>query len=294
MAFSKELKIGLFVLIVLLGTFIVINILRGTDIFGREIILIGHFDDVETLVASAPVQLRGYTAGSVNEVVFDKESNDFKVSCSVSKEFDIPIDSRMIIYSTSIMGGKGIRIELGSSNEFAQDGDVLETSSQMDFISSLTSAASPLMKKVSSLMDSLQVTISNVNDVLDENNKANIKSSVAHLNRTLASAEKLSRTIGGRSAEIDSLISNLSSLSYKLSPVVASVQATVDNATSITGKLDEADIKGSVENINEAVVSITDAVNKIKTPLDSLLKDADSLIEKISENPRKYVRITLF
>lgn len=294
MAFSKELKIGLFVLIVLLGTFIVINILRGTDIFGREIILIGHFDDVETLVASAPVQLRGYTAGSVNEVVFDKESNDFKVSCSVSKEFNIPIDSRMIIYSTSIMGGKGIRIELGSSNEFAQDGDVLETSSQMDFISSLTSAASPLMKKVSSLMDSLQVTISNINDVLDENNKDNIKSSVAHLNRTLASAEKLSRTIGGKSAEIDSLISNLSSLSYKLSPVVASVQATVDNATSITGKLDEADIKGSVENINEAVVSITDAVNKIKTPLDSLLKDADSLIEKISENPRKYVRITLF
>ena len=294
MAFSKELKIGLFVLIVLLGTFIVINILRGTDILGREIVLVGHFDDVETLVASAPVQLRGYAAGSVKEVVFDKESNDFKVSCSVSKEFDIPKDSRMVIYSTSIMGGKGIRIELGSSSDLAKDGDVLETSSQMDFISSLTSAASPLMKKVSSLMDSLQVTISNVNDVLDDNNKDNIKSSIAHLNRTLASAEKLSRTIGGKSAEIDSLISNLSSLSYKLSPVVASVQATVDNATSITGKLDEADIKGSVENINEAVVSITDAVNKIKTPLDSLLKDADSLIEKISENPRKYVRITLF
>lgn len=294
MAFSKELKIGLFVLIVLLGTFIVINILRGTDILGREIVLVGHFDDVETLVVSAPVQLRGYAAGSVKEVVFDKESNDFKVSCSVSKEFDIPKDSRMVIYSTSIMGGKGIRIELGSSSDLAKDGDVLETSSQMDFISSLTSAASPLMKKVSSLMDSLQVTISNVNDVFDDNNKDNIKSSIAHLNRTLASAEKLSRTIGGKSAEIDSLISNLSSLSYKLSPVVASVQATVDNATSITGKLDEADIKGSVENINEAVVSITDAVNKIKTPLDSLLKDADSLIEKISENPRKYVRITLF
>lgn len=294
MALSKELKIGLFVLIVLLGTFIVINILRGTDILGREIVLVGHFDDVETLVASAPVQLRGYAAGSVKEVVFDKESNDFKVSCSVSKEFDIPKDSRMVIYSTSIMGGKGIRIELGSSSDLAKDRDVLETSSQMDFISSLTSAASPLMKKVSSLMDSLQVTISNVNDVLDDNNKDNIKSSIAHLNRTLASAEKLSRTIGGKSAEIDSLISNLSSLSYKLSPVVASVQATVDNATSITGKLDEADIKGSVENINEAVVSITDAVNKIKTPLDSLLKDADSLIEKISENPRKYVRITLF
>lgn len=294
MALSKELKIGLFVLIVLLGTFIVINILRGTDILGREIVLVGHFDDVETLVASAPVQLRGYAAGSVKEVVFDKESNDFKVSCSVSKEFDIPKDSRMVIYSTSIMGGKGIRIELGSSSDLAKDGDVLETSSQMDFISSLTSAASPLMKKVSSLMDSLQVTISNINDVLDDNNKDNIKSSIAHLNRTLASAEKLSRTIGGKSAEIDSLISNLSSLSYKLSPVVASVQATVDNATSITGKLDEADIKGSVENINEAVVSITDAVNKIKTPLDSLLKDADSLIEKISENPRKYVRITLF
>lgn len=281
-------------MVVLLGTFIVINILRGADILGREIELVGHFDDVETLVVSAPVQIRGYTAGSVSEVAYDKDANDFKVVCSVNKEFSIPSDSRMVIYSTSIMGGKGVRIELGTSSDIASDGDILETSSQMDFISSLTSAASPLMKKVSRLMDSLQVTIVNINDVLSEGNKNNIKLSLAHLERTLASAERLSRTLGGKSAEIDSLVSNLSALSYKLSPMAASVQTTLDNAASITTKLDQADIKGSVENINSAVVDINKAVNKIKNPLDSLLNNADKLIGKITENPKKYVKITLF
>lgn len=294
MSKNKELKIGAFVLAVLLGTFIVINILRGTDILGREITLTGHFDDVETLVASAPVQIRGYSAGSVSEVVYDRECNDFKVSCSVSKEFDIPSDSRMVIYSTSLMGGKGVRIELGTSSEYAGDGDVLATSSQMDFISSLTSAASPFMHKVSRMLDSLQVTIVNINDILNEENRRGIQSSIAHLEGTLASAEKLSRTIGGKSSEIDSLISNLSSLSYKLSPILSSVQTTAQNAASVSGKLDEADIKGTVKNINDAVISIDEAVNKIKNPLDSLLNNADKLIGKISENPRKYVKITLF
>ena len=72
---SKELKIGIFVITVLVASFFLINYLRGEDIFNREISLISDYDNVEGLVASAPVYIRGYKAGKVSEVTYNPESD---------------------------------------------------------------------------------------------------------------------------------------------------------------------------------------------------------------------------
>ena len=65
---SKELKIGIFVVTVLVVSFFLINYLRGEDIFNREIELVSRYDNIEGLVASAPVYIKGYKAGKVAEV----------------------------------------------------------------------------------------------------------------------------------------------------------------------------------------------------------------------------------
>ena len=62
MKHQKEFKIGIFVVVILVGSFFVINYLRGRDVFHREIELKGHFGSVEGLVPSAVVQDRGYKA----------------------------------------------------------------------------------------------------------------------------------------------------------------------------------------------------------------------------------------
>ena len=49
MKLSKEFKLGLFIIIIIGLTFVVLNVLRGTDILGREKTVIGHFDNVESL-----------------------------------------------------------------------------------------------------------------------------------------------------------------------------------------------------------------------------------------------------
>ena len=59
MKHSKEFKIGIFVVTVLVASFFLINYLRGEDIFNNEIELISRYDDVEGLVASAPVYIKG-------------------------------------------------------------------------------------------------------------------------------------------------------------------------------------------------------------------------------------------
>ena len=105
MKHTKEVKIGAFVLSVLVISFFVINYLRGKDIFNREMEICSVYENVEGLVASAPVYIKGYKAGKVVEVDYQPESDDFKVVCSVLKDFRIPEDSRMTIYAVDIMGG---------------------------------------------------------------------------------------------------------------------------------------------------------------------------------------------
>ena len=85
MKYSKEFKIGVFVVVVLTASFFVINYLRGKDIFNKEIEIVSQYENVEGLVESAPVFIKGYKAGKVTEVASRPEVVLFKVTCSVKK-----------------------------------------------------------------------------------------------------------------------------------------------------------------------------------------------------------------
>lgn len=291
---KKELKIGLLAIIVMVVSFFVINFLRGRDVFNKESEFTGRFHDVEGLVASAPVQVRGYVAGHVQDVRYCPETDDFEVVCSVKKEFKIPEDSRIVIYSTSIMGTKGVRIDCGQSETCAKSGDTLQGASDADLISSLSEAVTPLLGKLGSTLDSLETVVSNVNAILGETNRKSLESSLKHLNRTLASASELAASLGGKSEEVNMIVDNLSKLSEKLAPIAESAQSTLDNLDAVTGQLNEADIKGAVSNISKAADGLGKTVKEVEEPLNSLLNDVDDLVKSIKENPKKYIKVTVF
>ena len=188
---SKEFKIGLFAVITAVVSFFLINYLRGEDIFNREIELSSRYQNVEGLVPSAPLFIKGYKAGKVAEVNYDSESEDFEVICSIKKEFRIPSDSRMTIYSVDIMGGKGVKIELGVSDSYAQDGDALKSGFEAGLMDAMAGSVGPLLEKVNNTMDSLAVTVSGINALLSDKNRAHISNTLAHLEKTMANVKEV-------------------------------------------------------------------------------------------------------
>ena len=136
MRIGRETKIGIFVASVLIAAFSVINYLRGEDIFGKEINIVSHYANVEGLMASNPVYVNGYKTGAVTEVKYNTETGVFDVTCSVLKKIPVPVDTKMTIYSVDLMGGKGIRLDLGSSDVMVKDGDELMPSYAPDMVSS--------------------------------------------------------------------------------------------------------------------------------------------------------------
>lgn len=303
MRFSKELKIGVFVVVVLTASFFLINYLRGEDIMNREIELVSQYDNVEGLVASAPVFIKGYKAGKVSEVVYQPESGNFKVTCSIKKEFAIPEDSRMTIYAVDIMGGKGVRIDLGSSEDMAKDGDMLQPAFEPGLMDGLSAGIGPLLDKVNHTLDSLGVTVSGVNRVLSEKNTASISRTVAHLERTMADVSQVVANVEGKSKELDQFVDALSAFAGKLDGLAAKVDTTMTGIKDFVGTLNESDIDSLVvsfrellENINDPNGTIGKLLNdgSVYDSVDSLLNDVDTLVRKIQENPKKYIRISVF
>ncbi len=303
MKLSKEFKIGVFVVTVLLVTFFVINYLRGEDIFNRNITVISRYENVEGLVPSAPVYIRGYKAGTVAEVIYDTKTEDFIVDCSVSKKFKIPVDSKMTIYSTDIMGGKGVRIELGTATDYIKDGGELENDFEKDMLSTLEASIGPLMSSLTATIDSLSITVNNVTAILSEKNRTSIEITLKKLENTLANVESISKSIEKKSPEIEAFLGNLENLSNKLDNILTSADTTMTNISGFSETLNGTEIKDLIISLEELLTKVQDpdgtlgkilVDGKIYNSIDSLINDVDDLVNKIKENPKKYLKISVF
>lgn len=303
MKYNKELKIGFFVTAVLIVSFFMINYLRGEDIFNTEIEVSSRYGDVQGLVPSAPVYIKGFKAGKVSEVNYDIETEDFEVICSVKKDFKIPTDSKMTIYSVDIMGGKGVRIDLGQSGEVVRDGGTLTSDFEAGLMDVLATGVGLLLEKVTLTMDSLAVTVSGVNRMLSDSNQEHMSRTLEHLEQTMATVSNVASGLDGRSEELDTFIVNLASLSDKFASIADKVDTTMTNISTVTGSLSESDLQGIVSSLNELLENLNDpdgtigklfVDNSIYDSVDSLLSDIDDLVRKIQENPKQYLRISVF
>ena len=300
---KKELKIGIFAVVVIVVSFFVLNYLRGEDIFNRESEYVSTFSNLEGLVASAPVYIKGYKAGKVTEVSYDKEGGHFTVICSVSKDFAVPSDSRMTIYSVDIMGGKGIRIDLGSSGVMAEDGDTLVPCFEAGLMDGLASRLTPLMDKVEGTVDSLSLTVSGINRILSDSNTANIGRILAHVESLTSDLEAISGKIDGKSDEITALITNLKVFSESLGGMMEKVDTTMSGIGTAVSSINAADLTGTINSLKVLVDNMNDQTGtvgklfvdgSIHDSVDSLLNNIDRFVDKIQENPKKYLKISVF
>lgn len=303
MKHAKELKIGIFVVVIMTASFFLINYLRGEDIFDNEYEVVGRYDNVEGLVASAPVYIKGYKAGKVSEVNYVTDSGNFEVICSISKDFQVPNDSKMVIYAMDVMGSKAVKIDFGQADRLAQDGDLLASGFEQGLLDGLGASIQPLIAKVGNTLDSLSVLVSGVNKVLSESNVRSIEGTLANLESTMSNVKSITAVIDGRSSELDAFVADLAAFSGKFEGIAEKIDSTMTGVNSVVGQLDESDLKGLVSSFKSLVDNVNDpdgSINKLMkddsvyNSVDSLLNDVNLLVKKIQENPKKYLKISVF
>lgn len=292
----KEIKTGLFAVIVLAVVLFMIEFLKGRDIFSRNNTYYIIYPSVEGLSVSTGVTVGGYAAGIVSNIAYNRQTMDYTVSASISREFEIPEDSYIEIYSADILGTRKLRVRMGSSSVMASSGDTLRGCMETDMITSITGSLDSLMK-------SIGTTVESVNLILDEENRSEVRQLLKRLNNTAGNLDKVSAMLQSKSPDIETLLSNLSSISTTLDSAVTAISGTAANAEAVTASLREADLAGMTDSIRSLAGRLQDPDGSIGKLMDSdslynaltaLSNDLDSLINNIRKDPKKYIKISIF
>ena len=300
---TKTQGIGLFVILTLIGLFIVINFLRGRDIFNSQATYYATYNNVEGLATSSPVYLRGLKIGMVQDIRYDAPKENFIVEFEVKSEYTIPANSTVELYSSDLLGGKAIKINLGTDNAYAKNHDTLKGAVAPDMLASLMGNISPLAEQLKSVMENLNTTLSSINAVLDTNGQANISKSLANLNKTLENTKNITGNLNSLSPEIKDIVENFNKLAQSLEQSSGNITASLENVENITGQLSEADLKATIESLKTLVEKLQDpngsvgkllSTDAMHNSVDSLVNNINNFVEKMTENPKKFIKISVF
>ena len=85
--------------------------------------LTGRFNAVDGLTLGADVRVSGVKVGSVVDQRIDQEIYQAVVTMSVRQGVELPTDSRAVVASDGLLGGRYVKIVPGTAAETLADGD---------------------------------------------------------------------------------------------------------------------------------------------------------------------------
>lgn len=299
MKITKEVKIGIIILITLSIVFWGINFLKGKNIFSKHQVYYALFDEIGGLEETSAVYLSGYQIGIVESVNFlETQVGKIIVRFSIDNSIAIPENSIASIYGADLLGTKAIKIILSENESLHNSGDTLLTRYEGDLLTQIA----PIKDKVEGVI----LSIDSVLQILNGNSRKNIRNIIENLDKTsqglnnLVDEEKakissivgnfndISSTLNNNNQKISNILNNFDKVSDSLAQIqfnatMGKLQSTISNFNSISAKIESGE--GSIGMLihND---SLYNNLNKLSADLDLLIKD-------INENPKKYVQISL-
>lgn len=131
---SKELYVGLFVLIGLLCAGYLTIVLGGIPMFNAKgYTLYAYFTSVSGLKNGAGIEMAGVEIGNVSEITLDKERLEAKVFFRINEGIQLSEDSIASIKTAGIIGEKYISISPGGSDIMLEEEEAINnTESALD------------------------------------------------------------------------------------------------------------------------------------------------------------------
>lgn len=299
---SNEVKVGAVTLITILAFIWLYHFLKGKDLFTSTNHYWVVYDKVGGLTETNPVEVNGYRVGVVQSLRFlDATSGKLLVELSVDKDFKLPANTRAEITTATLIAGMKIQLVWGDGPGFYSNGDTLKGELAQSIISKAETIFAPVKDKVDHLISVLDSVISSLNDIMDEQFRANLKSTVSSLKNTAKGIDE---------ADLRATLKNINEFTRMLSENSGKIAGTLSNLESVSDTIKASDIYGSIaglKNTLEKTSSLLEGLNEGKgtagqllasdslyTNLNASVKDLDLLLQDLKANPKRYVHFSIF
>lgn len=301
---KKEVKIGIYAIVILLCAWAGIRFLSGVDVFGRHAVYYACYEQVNGVQNAAAVMIRGVKIGKVSEIrVSPDDPTSVEVVLSIPRSYRLPVDSEAKIFSTSIMGSKAIEIVLGSSPEILESGSNINSGYTKDLMAVADSELDYYKDKITTLVENFNATLKSLNSLVDNNNKS-ITEALAHLNSITAG---LDGAIGKDKQQLADIVASIDKFTKALSENSAHIDSIMTNVDSVTSALAE---KNAGESLGESLAELNSVLAKINggegtvgrlmcdeqlyANLTQASANLSALLADLKEHPKRYVHFSLF
>lgn len=303
MKWSNEARIGIGVLAAAVIFIAGVVYLRGIDLRSKQYELKVFYRNVNGLKEGDVVSVAGLAIGRVESMSL--AGRGINVLLSIQTKVHLPRDSKAILKSESIMGGKFIEIAPGTDQGMLANGDSLGGLYEAD-LSELTATLSPITSNVLGILE-------NVNSTFDQPTRQRIQRIVADLEQSSGRLEEVIRA-GGRSA--DASFAELSAFSRDLAGAARTIDSIAHDErlnidTSVTSfarwsrnmERVSAQLETAATSLNavlgkvgrgEGTLGMLVQDERLYNHLDSLSMNLNLLVRDLRENPGRYVRLSLF
>jgi phospholipid/cholesterol/gamma-HCH transport system substrate-binding protein len=305
MTISKETKVGILALVSFVILYLGFNFLKGKDFFSAENKYTVIYDNVEGLTAANQVSVSGMKVGQVKKVELIA-GNKVQVTLAIRKDLPLPVDTKAVLSSDGLLGGKLIRLAIGKSAKFLDNEGVMLAGKETGLTDLLKEQALPLLHNLDSLTLSLRVvtksfesTGSSVNGLV-KNTDRTVLTLGASLNSTIAE----NRTnLAGITGNIKSLSANLIETEKSLKPLIGKFSTIADSLSALKVSQALATTQKSLESLQKIMASIEagqGSVGKLLkddslyTNLNRSVADLDKLLIDFRLAPRRYVNVSIF
>jgi phospholipid/cholesterol/gamma-HCH transport system substrate-binding protein len=290
--FSKEIKIGLAAIASLALLYIGINFLKGVNLFKPANYYYVACNNVTDITISSPVYVDGFKVGLVRAMNYDYASiGKITLEISMDKGMRVNKNSYVSIESTMLSGAQ-LHLKLNKYvTEYPHPGDTLEGRIKGGLMSSIESEVLPGVKNLLPKLDSILVGLN-----------ALINSPA--LTNSLANLETTTKELTTASRQLNTVLKG------DLPEITGNLKYTTSNLSVFSTNLKELDLKQSITTLNSSLDNLnrmTLRLNSTDNSLGLLLNDttlyknlnftldnASGLLIDFKQNPKRYVRFSLF
>lgn len=274
---SKEIKIGILVIV---GFGLLIwgyNFLKGQNLFKSQSIYYVKYDNIHQLQVSAPVYINGYQVGNVNKINIDPtDLQNIIISLEILPEVKLPRNTIAQLYSSGLMGDMAIKlVYTGVCNDDCIQAEEFIQGTSLSFISSFVQPEEldDYMLKLKSGMGGLLDTLNEImNDPEFENTEMgkiakSLKSTVQNLEE---GSHRMNQIMAANSKALNEVSNNLALITGGIADNQESLNQTIQNIGTMTQSLADGGLQKTLTNTNLALEKLTEAGDQTKETLKSL------------------------
>lgn len=290
---ARELRVGVFVILGLVGFITVLFLMTNPATFRGRYMLTTHVEDAQGLRKGDAVQMRGINIGRVHR--FDLDGSGVLITLEIEGEWRVAEGSRAELKTSGVLGGVVVSVTPGQGERLLEP---------MEQIPGDASGAADLFETAGRVAGDAGEVLAQIQAVLSDSAVAGVGTAVSSLNRMLAELAALAES---ESAEISAMVQSLRGAAENVEGITASDEwsRTLASAESVVTRLDGiSEVAGNSLELLQSVLARADGgegtLGRLLTD-DSLYESLDSaaqslaeLLDDVKANPGRYIKIEVF